>query len=110
MSYGVKILEKAMMSRRWKSFWANPRALNFIDGEIRSSVDGATIANVNPSTLQVISDIPRSKIADVDIAVKAAARASKQWAATPISSRTNLLERVASALEVTLFCQNYVAE
>ena len=47
-------------------------ALNFIDGVFVDSVDGETLANVNPATGQEIGTIARSKKADVEVAAQAA--------------------------------------
>ncbi len=53
---------------------------------------------VDPATEEVVGTIPEGTPADVDQAVRAAAAAFADWAATPVKDRAALLERVAAEL------------
>jgi betaine-aldehyde dehydrogenase len=72
---------------------------NFIDGEERPAAEGATEGIVNPATEEPIATAPLSGEADVDAAVKAAARAFGEWSETPPGERAAALLKIADALE-----------
>ena len=74
-------------------------ALNFIDGTFVNAVDGETLPNVNPATGDEIGTIARSNQGDVDLAVQAASRARKDWAALSMLERADWLDRMADGLE-----------
>lgn len=74
-------------------------ALNFIDGIFVNAVDGETLPNVNPATGDEIGTIARSNQDDVDLAVQAASRARKDWAALSMLERADWLDRMADGLE-----------
>jgi aminomuconate-semialdehyde/2-hydroxymuconate-6-semialdehyde dehydrogenase len=75
------------------------RVLNFIGGEFRPPASGKTLADVDPSTGEVIAEIADSDRADVDAAVSAAARAFPSWRGTPAEERSKLLMRLAELVE-----------
>jgi aminomuconate-semialdehyde/2-hydroxymuconate-6-semialdehyde dehydrogenase len=75
------------------------RVLNFIGGEFRPPASGKTLADVDPSTGEVIAEIADSDRADVDAAVSAAARAFPSWRRTPAEERSRLLMRLAELVE-----------
>ncbi len=85
---------------------------NFVDGEARDSVDGATATLVNPATGQPFAQAPLSTGADVDAACQAAARAFEPWGDATPSERGRALLRIADAIEergeelVRLECEN----
>ncbi|CAN5380232.1 gamma-aminobutyraldehyde dehydrogenase [soil metagenome] len=85
---------------------------NFVDGEARDSVDGATATLVNPATGQPFAQAPLSTGADVDAACQAAARAFESWGDATPSERGRALLRIADAIEergeelVRLECEN----
>ncbi|MBA2579159.1 MAG: gamma-aminobutyraldehyde dehydrogenase [Euzebyaceae bacterium] len=85
---------------------------NFVDGEARDSVDGATATLVNPATGQPFAQAPLSTGADVDAACRAAARAFEPWGDATPSERGRALLRIADAIEergeelVRLECEN----
>ena len=85
---------------------------NFVDGEARDSVDGATATLVNPATGQPFVQAPLSTGADVDAACRAAARAFEPWGDATPSERGRALLRIADAIEergeelVRLECEN----
>ena len=74
-------------------------ALNFIDGTFVESVDGDSLPNVNPATGNVIGTLTRSNKSDVELAVQAAIRARKGWAALSMLERAEWLDRMADGLE-----------
>ena len=72
---------------------------NFIAGSFVHSLDGQSIDDYNPATAQRIATIPRSKSADVELAVSAAQSAQPAWSALTLEQRANWLDRIADALE-----------
>lgn len=68
---------------------------NYINGKWRDSLDGRTFHTINPTTGEVIAEVARSSIADVDAAIEAARVAFPAWKATPPPLRANFLFRVA---------------
>ena len=68
----------------------------FIDGEL---VDAEkTFSVVNPSTTEVISEVPSGTHADVNRAVEAAGRAQPQWGKLPAIVRAGHLREIAQLL------------
>src|SRR4029453_8377195 len=72
---------------------------NFIDGQEQPPAGGATEEVVNPATGETIATSPLSNELDVDVAVKAAGRAFKDWSETPPGERALALLRIADAIE-----------
>jgi betaine-aldehyde dehydrogenase len=70
----------------------------FIGGEWTRAVDGTTLPSVDPSTEEVIGEIPAGGTADVDRAVAAAAAAAPAWAATPWPERARRLRALAGRI------------
>ena len=75
---------------------------NFINGEWRDSLDGATDAVINPATGEAIGSVPSSGVADVDAAVTAAAKAFESWGRMTPRARSEILHKVADAIEADL--------
>ncbi|AKL74518.1 NAD-dependent aldehyde dehydrogenase [Actinobacteria bacterium IMCC26256] len=75
---------------------------NFINGEWRDSIDGATDSVINPATGEAIGSVPSSGVADVDAAVTAAAKAFESWGRMTPRGRSEILHRVADAIEADL--------
>jgi len=73
--------------------------LALIGGERRGAADGRTLDVVNPSTGQVIAQIPRMGARDVDDAVRAATRAFPAWSQLDPLVRAGYLHRLADAIE-----------
>jgi acyl-CoA reductase-like NAD-dependent aldehyde dehydrogenase len=69
----------------------------YIDGELVRS-GGHAIPVVNPATEEVIGSAPEATPADVDRAVLAARCALGGWAATPLATRIELVERIGTGL------------
>src|SRR3954453_11599385 len=69
---------------------------NLVGGDPVDSVDGATMEVRNPATEEVIAEVPRCDVADVDRAVEAAAKALPEWLETTPGERAEALLRLAS--------------
>jgi betaine-aldehyde dehydrogenase len=72
---------------------------NFVDGELRDSVDGRTAPLIDPATGKQFAEAPVSSAADVDAACQAAARAFETWRDTTPAERGLALLRIADAFE-----------
>jgi aldehyde dehydrogenase (NAD+) len=73
--------------------------LNYIDGRWIPAATGETYLNTNPARPdEVIGEFQRSGPADVDSAVKAAARAQAGWRATPAPLRGEIVARATRLL------------
>jgi len=72
---------------------------NFIDGDWRPALDGATEAVLNPATGEEIAQAPLSGAADIDAAVAAAKRAFATWSQTTPAARADALLALASKVE-----------
>ena len=76
-----------------------PTFHNFINGEWRPSLSGATCENRNPSHRdEVVGIFPVSGAEDVDRAVAAASEASKSWRLYPAPKRAEILFRAGRML------------
>lgn len=71
----------------------------FIDGKFRECGSGEVLPVVNPATGRVVGSIPGGSAADVELAVRAAARALPGWGATTCAERATRLLALATALE-----------
>ncbi|CAN1179819.1 Aminoaldehyde dehydrogenase ALDH10A8, chloroplastic [Linum perenne] len=81
-----------------------PTRLLFIDGEWRQPVLNKRIPVINPSTEEIIGDIPAATAEDVEIAVEAARRAfnrnkGKDWAFASSASRAKYLRSIAAKIK-----------
>src|ERR1051325_7824604 len=75
------------------------RSLMLIDGKAVESSDGRFIDIENPANHSVIAQVPRGSDADVDIAVRAAAKAFEQWKRVSPKDRGRMLLRIADLVE-----------
>ena len=75
------------------------KILNYINGKFVEPANGNYFDNYNPSNGQVYSLIPDSEKSDIDNAVSAAKEAFKTWSKTPKQERSDLLMRLADAIE-----------
>ena len=78
------------------------RAQMIIDGKAADAQDGRLIDVENPATRQVIAQVPRGCEADVDRAVRAAAKAFESWREVPPRDRGRLLMKIADAVEAEI--------
>jgi betaine-aldehyde dehydrogenase len=84
----------------WETDMTDKQVLrNFVDGEPVAPSDGGYADLVDPSTGEVFAAAPVSGPADVDAAMKAAARAFGTWRDTTPSERQRALLRIADAIE-----------
>jgi alpha-ketoglutaric semialdehyde dehydrogenase len=72
---------------------------NVIAGQERPAAAGETFEKIAPATGEAISEVARSRAADVDAAVTAAAEAQPAWAARTVEDRGRVLRRIAQLLE-----------
>ena len=73
--------------------------LNYINGEWCTSQGTELLDVVNPATTEVLSQVPLSKKADVELAVTAAAAAFTTWRRTPPTTRVQYLFKLKFLLE-----------
>ena len=70
-----------------------------INGESRSSSNGAVLSITNPYDGSVIDTVPSATEEDVDLAVAGAVEAQKAWAKVPVFERSEVVKRFVSLLE-----------
>ena len=75
---------------------------NFIGGSWVDARSGATDEVLNPATGEVLAQVPASDAADIDAAVEAAARAFDEWSTMTPRGRSEILHKVADAIEADL--------
>jgi 1-pyrroline dehydrogenase len=75
---------------------------NFIGGSWVDARGGATDEVLNPATGEVLAKTPASGAEDIDAAVEAAARAFDEWSSMTPRGRSELLHKVADAIEADL--------
>ena len=71
----------------------------FINGKEVSAKGGKTYIRENPATEEPFAEIAEAQKADVDKAVKAAAKAFKTWSKIPVSERVKYVHKIAEILE-----------
>jgi aldehyde dehydrogenase (NAD+) len=72
---------------------------NYVAGTWVPSASDAAVDVINPTTEEVIDQVPAGHPADVDAAVEAARAAFGGWAATPVAERARYLEAIRQLLE-----------
>ncbi|NPT54696.1 aldehyde dehydrogenase [Paraburkholderia elongata] len=75
---------------------------NFIGGEWVKPVGGEYFDNISPITGEPFTSVPRSREADIELALDAAHRAKAAWARTSPTDRANILSRIADRIEANL--------
>jgi aldehyde dehydrogenase len=75
---------------------------NYIGGKWVPPVDGDYFVNHSPVDNSVISRVPRSKAADIDLALDAAHKAFKTWSKTSATERSNIMLKIADRIEQNL--------
>jgi 1-pyrroline dehydrogenase len=75
------------------------RHQNFVGGEWVDAVEGETAEIINPATGETIAEVPKGTEADVDRAVEAAKRAWAEWRDTTPQERSEMLLKLADAIE-----------
>jgi len=71
----------------------------FIDGAFVPPAEGKYFETTNPADHQLIARIAEAGSTDVDIAVKAAAKAFKKWSAIPAKERGKYIFRIARLIQ-----------
>jgi betaine-aldehyde dehydrogenase len=75
------------------------RKLMLVDGRWEASADGRFLQVENPANRRPIAEVPRGGAADVERAVRAAAKAFESWKQVAPRERGRLLMKVAEAME-----------
>jgi aldehyde dehydrogenase len=75
---------------------------NFIGGEWVKPMGGEYFDNLSPITGEPFTSIPRSREADIELALSAAHRAKAGWAKTSATDRANILCKIADRMEANL--------
>ncbi|WP_050033147.1 aldehyde dehydrogenase family protein [Halorubrum halophilum] len=70
----------------------------YIDGEWVAAGDDETIAVEDPSTREVVAEVPSATEGDVDDAYEAAAAAQEEWAEAPPAQRSAVIQQFLQAL------------
>ncbi|MFZ4832614.1 betaine-aldehyde dehydrogenase [Rouxiella sp. Mn2063] len=70
----------------------------YIDGRYQDSTGGETFQAINPANGEVIAEVQSASAADVDLAVKAAQKGQKIWAAMTAMQRSRILRRAVDIL------------
>lgn len=76
-----------------------PTLQNYFGGQWTPSAGTATVPVYNPSTGETIAHTPLSPAADVDQAVRTAAKAFPGWSETPVYKRATILFQYKALLE-----------
>lgn len=75
---------------------------NYIGGKWVAPVSGEYFENHSPMDDSLISRVPRSKAADIDLAIDAAEKAFATWSKTSATTRSNMLLKIADRIEQNL--------
>src|SRR3989440_2680459 len=77
---------------------ATPTPQNYIDGRWVDATERGTFENINPATGELIANVAKSTVADVDRAVDAARRALDGWRLYPAPKRGEILYRAGEIM------------
>ena len=72
---------------------------NYINGEWKDSAAAETLPILNPATMEKLTEVPLSPPAEVDEAVRAAAKAFEEWRRVPAPDRVQYLFKLKNLLE-----------
>ncbi len=72
---------------------------NYVDGKKIASSSSRVLEVISPLDGSLLSTVPMSSAADLDLAVQAAKKAAKKWAATPIKERVQVFFKYKALLE-----------
>jgi len=75
---------------------------NFIGGQWTPPVGGEYFANPSPVDGADFCEVPRSKAADIELALDAAHKAAPTWTRTSVAERSTLLLKIADRMEQNL--------
>ena len=79
-----------------------PQYENFIGGKWVPPVNGQYFNNITPISGEILTRVPRSDKADIDLAINEARMASKEWGKTSVAERSKVLNKIADRLEENL--------
>ncbi|HWU48408.1 MAG TPA: aldehyde dehydrogenase [Asticcacaulis sp.] len=80
---------------------------NYIGGEWRDPVEGRWFDNTSPVNGKTLCQVARSTAADIELALDAAHAAKTAWGRTDVTTRANILLKIADRMEANL---NLLAE
>src|ERR1700759_1853640 len=75
---------------------------NFIGEKWFKPVGGEYFDNISPITGEPFTSIPRSREADIELALDAAHKAKTSWGKTSPTERANILNKIADRIEANL--------
>ena len=75
---------------------------NFIGGQWVKPAGGEYFDNISPITGEAFTSIPRSREADIELALDAAHKAKTAWGKTSSTDRANILNKIADRMEANL--------
>ena len=75
---------------------------NFIGGQWVAPVKGEYFDNVSPVDGKAFTQVPRSSVEDIELALDAAHKAKSSWGQTSTTERSNILLKIADRLEANL--------
>lgn len=75
---------------------------NFIGGQWVKPSGNEYFDNISPITGEPFTSIPRSREADIELALDAAHKAKDAWGRTSVADRANLLSQIADRMEKNL--------
>ena len=75
------------------------RVANYVGGESVASPSKRILPVTNPTTGEVIAEVPMSTGAELDEAVARAAEAQQGWGSTPVKDRVQVLFRMKALME-----------
>jgi len=75
---------------------------NYIGGDWVAPADGEYFENLSPVNGQSFCEIPRSTYKDVELALDAAHAAKDAWGKTSVTTRSNILLKIADRIEENL--------
>ena len=75
---------------------------NFIGGKFTPPVKGEYFDNISPVDGKVFTQAARSTKEDIDLALDAAHEAFKTWSKTSVTTRSNMLLKIADIMEANL--------
>jgi aldehyde dehydrogenase (NAD+) len=75
------------------------QVLNWVDGREQASANGETFAKIDPATGETICQVARSRVGDIEAAVRAARRAYPGWRTLTPVARGDFIRSIASAMQ-----------
>ena len=83
-------------------FTFKPRYDNFIGGKFVAPLGGQYFDNISPITGHPFTQAARSQEADINMALDAAHAAADAWGKTSVTTRANILNKIADRMEQNL--------